>query len=82
MTEKANEVRYLLSDGPSTALRTGLGSIRQATDDSGAVVAYNEFDPYGNPIVNRQSEIENPYGFTGEWWQAEVSLLSLSKKGP
>ncbi|MCB9076144.1 MAG: hypothetical protein H6631_00975 [Anaerolineaceae bacterium] len=32
MTEKASEVRYLLSDG--------LGSIRQATDDSGAVVAY------------------------------------------
>jgi hypothetical protein len=55
------EVRYLLSDG--------LGAVRQAVDDSGAVTAYNEFDPYGKPLVNRQSEIVNPYGFTGEWWQ-------------
>jgi YD repeat-containing protein len=65
----SGERRYLLSDG--------LGSVRQAVDDTGSVVAYNEFDPYGNPIVNRQSEIGNPYGFTGEWWQAEVGLLHL-----
>jgi len=70
MTENiTGEVRYLLSDG--------LGSVRQAVDDTGSVVGYNEFDPYGNPIVNRQSEIVNPYGFTGEWWQSEVGLLHL-----
>jgi YD repeat-containing protein len=63
------EVRYLLSDG--------LGSVRQAVDDRGAVTAYNEFDPYGKPIVNRQSEIVNPYGFTGEWWQSEVGLTTI-----
>jgi RHS repeat-associated protein len=58
------ETRYLLSDG--------LGSIRQAVDDNGTVVTYNEFDPYGNPIQNGSE----PYGFTGEWWQ-EVGLLYL-----
>ncbi|MCP5018074.1 MAG: RHS repeat-associated core domain-containing protein, partial [Ketobacter sp.] len=59
------ETRYLLSDG--------LGSVRQAVDETGSVVAYNEFDPYGNPVQNGSS----PYGFTGEWWQAEVGLLHL-----
>jgi hypothetical protein len=50
MTENASgETRYLLSDG--------LGSIRQVVGETGEVVDYNEFDPYGNPIVNRQSEI-------------------------
>jgi RHS repeat-associated protein len=61
----AGETRYLLSDG--------LGSVRQAVDDSGAVVAYNEFDPYGNPV---QSGSE-PYGFTGEWWDSYIKLLHL-----
>jgi RHS repeat-associated protein len=61
----AGETRYLLSDG--------LGSIRQAVDDNGAVVAYNEFDPYGNPVQSG-SEL---YGYTGEWWQDEVGLLYL-----
>ncbi len=69
VTEKAGETRYLLSDG--------LGSVRQAMDDNGSVVVYNEFDPYGNPIVNRKSSIVNPYGYTGEWWQDEVELLHL-----
>lgn len=36
VAQKAKEVRYLLSDG--------LGSIRQAVDETGAVVAYYEFD--------------------------------------
>jgi RHS repeat-associated protein len=65
MTEKAGEVRYLLSDG--------LGSVRQAVDDTGSVVAYNEFDPYGKPVNNGGE----PYGFTGEWWENEVGLLNL-----
>jgi len=66
MTENATgTVRYLLSDG--------LGSIRQATDDGGTVVSYREFDPYGNPVQNGG----DPYGYTGEWWEAEVGLLYL-----
>jgi hypothetical protein len=47
----AGEVRYLLSDG--------LGSVRQAVDANAAVVAYYEFDPYGNPVDNTGGE---PYG--------------------
>ncbi len=66
VTEKAGEARYLLSDG--------LGSIRQATDDSGDVVVYNEFDPYGSPVENEGGE---PYGYTGEWWEKDVELLHL-----
>ncbi len=66
MTESsAGETRYLLSDG--------LGSVRQVLDESGAVVAYNEFDPYGNPVQNDSS----PYGYTGEWWQDDIGLLHL-----
>jgi RHS repeat-associated protein len=66
MTENiTGEVRYLLSDG--------LGSVRQAVDENAAVVAYNEFDPYGNPVNNGGE----PYGFTGEWWENEVGLLHL-----
>jgi RHS repeat-associated protein len=59
------EVRYLLSDG--------LGSVRQAVDDTGQVVMYNEYDPYGNPVQNGGES----YGYTGEWWQDEVGLLHL-----
>ncbi len=33
-------------------------------DKTGAVVAYHEFDPYGNPVDNEGGD---PYGFTGEW---------------
>ena len=61
------DVRYLLSDG--------LGSVRQAVDENGEVVAYNEFDPYGNP--NPQSLTPDPYGFTGEWWEDDIGLLHL-----
>ena len=56
VTEKDGAVRYLLSDG--------LGSVRQAVDDTGAVVAYHEFDPYGNPTDN--GSLITDYGFTGE----------------
>ena len=59
------DMRYLLSDG--------LGSVRQAVDETGAVVAYNEFDPYGNPVQNGSE----PYGYTGEWWEDDVGLLHL-----
>jgi RHS repeat-associated protein len=62
------EIRYLLSDG--------LGSIRQAVDENAELIAYHEYDPYGNPISNLQSPT-SPYGYTGEWWEAEVGLLHL-----
>ena len=48
----AGETRYLLSDGPSTSLRTRLGSVQsgQATGESGEVFASYEFDPDGNDL--------------------------------
>ncbi len=67
MTESAEgEVRYLLSDG--------LGSVRQAVDETGTVVAYQAFDPYGNPVDNNGGD---PYGYTGEWWEGYSELLYL-----
>ncbi len=59
----AGETRYLLSEGLD---------IRQAVDDNGEVVAYNEYDLYGNPTDNRS--LTTDYGFTGEWWENEVGL--------
>ena len=47
VTENAiGERRYLLSDG--------LGSVRQAVDETGAVVTYSEYDPYGKPTRNSE----------------------------
>jgi RHS repeat-associated protein len=63
----ASERHYLLPDG--------LGSVRQGVDETGAVVAYHEYDPYGNPAL--PAARSTPYGFTGEWWEAEVGLLHL-----
>ena len=60
------ETRYLLSDG--------LGSVRQAVDETAQVVAYYEFDPYGNPVNNTGGE---PYGYTGEWYEGYTHLLHL-----
>jgi len=66
MTESATgTIRYLLSDG--------LGSVRQAVDEDAMMASYKEFDPYGNPVQNGG----DPYGYTGEWWEAEVGLLYL-----
>jgi hypothetical protein len=63
------DTRYLLSDG--------LGSPQsgQVSDDNGEVVAYNEYDSYGNPTDN--GPLITDYGFTGEWWENEVGLLHL-----
>ncbi len=71
VTESAmGTIRYLLGDG--------LGSIRQAVDETGAVVAYQEFDPYGNPTRRSAAGGQpSPYSFTGEWWENEVGLLHL-----
>ena len=67
MTENiTGEVRYLLSDG--------LGSVRQAVDETAQIVSYHEFDPYGNPVNNNGGD---PYGYTGEWYEGYTHLLHL-----
>jgi len=55
----SGERRYLLSDG--------LGSVRQVVDEQAELMAYQEYDPYGNPRGNGSQ-----YGFTGEWWSIEA----------
>lgn len=67
MTEKAGQRRYLLPDG--------LGSIRQAISQTTQVVAYYEFDPYGNPVNNTPGG--EPYGYTGKWYEGYMNLLHL-----
>jgi len=62
------EIRYLLADG--------LGSVRQAVDENGTVITYNEYNPYGNPTLH-VSRFTHHYGYTGEWWQDDLDLLYL-----
>ena len=63
------DVRYLLSDG--------LGSVRHAVDETATVITYKDFDPYGSPLPTAYSLLPTPYGYTGEWWEADVGLLYL-----
>ena len=70
MTENATgDTRYLLSDG--------LGSVRHVVDETATVIAYKDFDPYGNPLPTPYSLRPTPYGYTGEWWEDEGGLLYL-----
>ena len=73
--DTTGQVRYLLSDGGLRAngFARKHGSVRQAVDELGRVTVYHEFDPYGGPVENGG----DPYGYTGEWWQAEAGLLHL-----
>jgi len=48
---------------------------RQTVNETGAVVTYNNYDPYGNPTD--PSPGTPPFGFTGEWWQDDLDLLTL-----
>jgi RHS repeat-associated protein len=52
----------------------GLGSVRQLADPTGQVVQGYSFSPFGVPLGESGGE---PYGFTGEQWDAEVELLYL-----
>jgi RHS repeat-associated protein len=52
----------------------GLGSVRQLADAAGQVVQSYSFDPFGVPLGESGGE---PYGYTGEQWDAEVELLYL-----
>jgi RHS repeat-associated protein len=52
----------------------GLGSVRHLADPVGQVVGSYSFSPFGVPLGESGGE---PYGFTGEWWDADVGLLYL-----
>ncbi len=51
-------------------------AVRGWGTSTGAVVAYHEFDPYGNSVDNEGGDL---YGFTGEW--GEDKYLSKSFPG-
>jgi RHS repeat-associated protein len=52
----------------------GLGSVRQLADAVGQVVGSYSFSPFGVPLGESGGE---PYGFTGEQWDADVGMLYL-----
>jgi RHS repeat-associated protein len=52
----------------------GLGSVRQLVDPSGQVVQSHSFSPFGVPLGESGGE---PYGFTGEQWDASAGLVFL-----
>jgi RHS repeat-associated protein len=52
----------------------GLGSVRQLADPQGEVVASYSFSPFGVPLGESGGE---PYGYTGEQWDAGAGLVFL-----
>jgi len=60
-----DEWAYYLSDA--------LGSVRQVTDETGAVVDGREWTPYGVEVGVAQAGL----GYTGEWQDASLGLTYL-----
>ncbi len=56
-------------------LHDGLGSVRQLADATGQIATDYAYDPFGVPLSG--GSVPNPYGFTGEAWDAAVELLYL-----
>jgi RHS repeat-associated protein len=90
-TTASQTTRYLYGHDGSTALTTGLlaqydsgtwayhvndglGSVRQLADTAGQVVQGYSFSPFGVPLGESGGE---PYGFTGEQWDASAGLVYL-----
>jgi RHS repeat-associated protein len=55
-------------------LNDGLGSVRQLADLTGQVVQSYSFSPFGVPLGESGGE---PYGYTGEQWDASTGLVFL-----
>lgn len=53
-----------------------LGSVRQLTDQAGAVTFAQNYDPYG-VVTYTSGDSQSAYGFTGEQYSAETQLLYL-----
>ena len=50
-----------------------LGSVRHVTNATGSVLAYNDHNPFGNPVTTYG--IESSFGFTGEQEDASGLLF-------
>jgi RHS repeat-associated protein len=57
----------------SYTLPDALGSVRQVTDETGAVTATREWTPYGEELGGAQEGL----GYTGEWQDAALGLTYL-----
>ncbi|MBN1919225.1 MAG: hypothetical protein JW889_15075, partial [Verrucomicrobia bacterium] len=57
-------------------LHDGLGSVTELLDDEGDLAQACEYDAWGIPTVYNpaDTEIRNPYLYTGREWDAEISL--------
>ncbi len=55
-------------------INDGLGSVRQLADLAGEVVQSYSFSPFGVPLGESGGD---PYGFTGEQWDASTGLVYL-----
>jgi RHS repeat-associated protein len=54
-------------------LLDGLGSVRQVTDETGAVVSAREWTPYGVEVGSAQAGL----GYTGEWQDPALGMTYL-----
>lgn len=53
-----------------------IGSVRLLTDNAGAVVGTQTFDPYGK-VVTTTGTASSPFGFTGEYTDADSGFVYL-----
>jgi RHS repeat-associated protein len=54
-----------------------LGSVRALTDSDGGVTDTYDFDAYGNRLASSTGTTYNPFGYTGQYTDAESGLLYL-----
>jgi RHS repeat-associated protein len=83
VAQDGNTTRYLhvphsiaTDDGTgwSYSLGNHLSSVRQQVDGAGQVASVLSYEPFGLPL---EGDGGTPYGFTGEWWEADTNQLLL-----
>ena len=60
-------------------LADALGSVRQLTDESGAVSLTKSYSPFGE-VYNSEGNGASNYGFTGEWVDTYIKLIYLRSR--
>lgn len=61
---------------PNTSLKNVLGSVRQMTDQVGAITLAQSYNPFG-VVSNTNGASHTDYGFTGEQYDAYIKLIKL-----
>jgi RHS repeat-associated protein len=55
--------------------------VRQIVDESGEVLFYQSYEPYGNVLSTEGNDAESSsYGFAGEWTDAYIKLIYLRSR--